>query len=64
MEPRAQSRMYVEEFRERARGEYPTIYGEFLSPVMEVPGVDLDSDEANQLILSYMFGRNPRRQRR
>jgi hypothetical protein len=54
----------LEEFREHARGEYPIIYGEFLGPVMEVLRVGRDSEEANQLIASYIYGRNPRGQRR
>jgi hypothetical protein len=54
----------LEEFREHAQGEYPLIYGQFLHPVMEVLGVGRDSEEARTLILSYMFGRNPRRHRR
>jgi hypothetical protein len=54
----------LEEFREHARGEYRIIYGEFLNPVMEVLGVEWDSEEANQLIASYIYGRNPRGQRR
>jgi hypothetical protein len=48
------------EFREHAAGRYPVIYGQFLTPVMDVLGVDFDGEEARALILAYMFGRNPR----
>jgi hypothetical protein len=53
-------RVKFEEFRRHARAEYPVIYGQFLNPVMEVLGVEWDSEEANQLIASYIHGRNPR----
>jgi hypothetical protein len=52
-----------EEFREHAEARYPYTYVEFLTPVMEVLGVDFDGEEANQLMLSSIYGRNPRRKR-